>query len=97
MCEQYQGFSNRPTWCASLWLTNEEPLYRELVARVNSADDTRELEDNLREWLEELAEPTVSEPTMAADMLTWALAIVDYRELAETYWADFRETATAPV
>jgi hypothetical protein len=31
MCEEYQGWSNRETWCANLWIENEQGL-SEIVA-----------------------------------------------------------------
>lgn len=30
--ETYQGWSNYPTWAVNLWLSNDEPLYREALA-----------------------------------------------------------------
>lgn len=30
----YQGWSNKATWCAALWLGNDEPLYRAAQAAL---------------------------------------------------------------
>jgi hypothetical protein len=32
---EYNGWSNRATWAAVLWLSNEEPLYRAVCAGVD--------------------------------------------------------------
>ena len=29
--EGYNGWTNYPTWCVNLWLSNDEPLYREAL------------------------------------------------------------------
>jgi hypothetical protein len=51
--DEYNGWTNRETWAAHLWLTNEESLYHEATAfgaTLNgTADDTR-----TREWFEGL-------------------------------------------
>jgi hypothetical protein len=31
----YNGWTNYPTWAVNLWLSNDEPLYREAVEIVN--------------------------------------------------------------
>lgn len=30
MTDTYEGWSNRETWCAQLWMTNEEGIYEEV-------------------------------------------------------------------
>jgi hypothetical protein len=39
----YNGWKNYPTWCVNLWLSNEEPLYREAGERARQMrEDAKE-------------------------------------------------------
>lgn len=53
----YQGWANYPTWCVNLWLSNDEPLYRETCRMaadaVNEASDHPNIAANI--WTEEQA------------------------------------------
>ena len=33
----YNGWKNYETWCVNLWISNEEPLYREALAKAEYA------------------------------------------------------------
>lgn len=81
----YGGWSNKPTWDINLWLMNEQETERTVRAMVSAAQDVYNLAHALQEYCEELCEPTVSRATMAGDLLGWALAYVDWKELADIY------------
>lgn len=98
----YEGWSNKPTWAVNLWLVNEEPLYRQKEAMVREVlemapkaelDDPkavaawreRRMADSIEEWVEEML-PDLG-ATFASDLLTWAVAHVNWLEIART-WLD---------
>jgi hypothetical protein len=77
--EKYNGWTNRQTWLANLWLTNDEGTER---AAREAALEGREA---LKFLLEELVlggDPPP--PTLATDLLTDALAAVNLREIADS-------------
>lgn len=96
---QYEGWKNYPTWCVNLWLTNDEGLYREALGVVRTAiasvhhgdrpctleQATRfDVEDAFKEWVEERG-MFDDVGGFAADLGGWALAQVDWREIAEAW------------
>lgn len=50
----YNGYPNRATWNVSLWLNNEEPLYRELQRIVRRASDVNDLSDKLHRFCNDI-------------------------------------------
>lgn len=83
MLPEYNGWSNYPTWCVHLWITNEEPIYeyaRELVNEEYELDIYRD--DALKEWV--TSEEWIGEVAgMSADLINFALAHVEWREIAD--------------
>ena len=68
--QNYNGWSNYPTWAVNLWLSNDEGLYNEalaLVAEITSATESTSevwtlaeshrfnLADSFRDWVGELS------------------------------------------
>lgn len=46
MTEDYNGWKNRQTWNVSLWINNDESLYRAAVEYVKEHKDSRKLYSN---------------------------------------------------
>ncbi|MDH4038812.1 MAG: hypothetical protein OEV86_15165 [Candidatus Krumholzibacteria bacterium] len=99
----YNGWANYPTWCVNLWLSNDEGLYeatRELVtepvyllgseSRYVWADEPERhriaVADRLRDWVTDDLAPDLG-ASFPADLLGWALAHVDWQEIADAWIA----------
>ncbi len=80
----YNGWSNRETWLASLWLTNDQPSYGLLLEALSSGDSdfarANWLEQQLREQLAEEA----GEASMWSDLLSTAFHRVNWVEVIES-------------
>ncbi|NLE45574.1 MAG: hypothetical protein GX620_12710 [Chloroflexi bacterium] len=80
----YNGWTNKPTWLVHLWLSNDYGLYhttREMLA------DAHDPERALRDFVEEIhdLETLVADSGMISDLLGWALAMVNWREVANAF------------
>jgi hypothetical protein len=82
----YQGWTNYETWAVNLWLSNEEPLYRDLVDMARDADDADELAQSIRSYVDNMA-PDLG-ASLWSDLLTSALGEVDWDEIAKSWWED---------
>lgn len=95
----YNGWKNYPTWAVNLWLSNDEGLYnatREMVAEVASATESTSeywtLEEShrfntadvLKTWVVDELAPDLG-ATFAADLLGYALELVDWHEIANAW------------
>lgn len=86
----YQGHSNYETWAVSLWIDNDESMYRHRLAlaqeciRDNDSKDAAvtAFADRLEEWVED-GKPELE--GVYADLLNGALSEVDWRDLANTW------------
>jgi len=78
--QEYNGWTNYPTWAVHLWLTNEEPLYhqsRELVAEGEDYEAAGRLKEFVTDY-----DPLGSTPSMFTDILGWAVEQVNWLEVA---------------
>ena len=91
--ETYNGWKNYPTWCVNLWLSNEEPLYREALRLTgHTIDDDedvtpsqrRQVADILKEWVRDDLAPDLG-ASFSSDLLGYALDCVDWFEIADAW------------
>jgi hypothetical protein len=90
--KSYNGYENYETWCAALWINNDE-YYQSMAHNiVKQYGDTRQAEEALRDFVE-AGSPDLG-GTMYGDMLNAALQEIDYRELVSTFAEDIEEEDT---
>ena len=76
MSQDYNGYSNYETWCVSLWIWDDERLLRYWLDRVVFGN----LADELKAWARQ---PLPDLQGFYADLITSALEVVDWEEIAE--------------
>ena len=96
--ETYNGWKNKPTWLVHLWMDNEQVTQERITELVTECLDDAEgdeddaaadlavrLESMHDEGLEEI--PGLSTGVFS-DLMGWALAHVEWREIADAYVSD---------
>ena len=86
----YNGYTNKPTWLVSLWINNEQGLQETVIQEVKAEKAQLGKDDAylFAGWLENFIQnnsPLVDKATLYSDLLGWALAFVDWDELAEHF------------
>jgi len=104
--EGYNGWTNYETWAVALWIDNEEGSYnmvREMAREIFRSDREKipgtDIEVSprvtLARWIKDEMEN--SEPdlgaSMWADLLSSALSVVDWYEIADHYLDDIEADA----
>jgi len=92
--EKYEGWTNKPTWLVNLWIENDEPLYREKQRRTRAAAraglktgrTTYDFATEIQEWVEADLIPHLD--GFASDLMSWALAHVNWEEIASSWLRD---------
>ncbi len=82
----HNGYTNYATWCVCLWWNNDQALHERLreIARNPNADD-HEKSDQLQEMTEDWCfDYGTKEADLSTDLLSSALADVNWLEIIET-------------
>ncbi len=79
----YQGWSNRETWLAHLWLTNDEQSYGLLREASRAGGDLFEQAERLEEQLREQLDDEAGQANMWCDLLTTAFDRINWLEVVE--------------
>jgi hypothetical protein len=78
----YNGWSNRETWLAHLWLTSDEQSYS-LLRETARKGDVFERAEFLEELLREQLNDEAAEANMWCDLLNTAFNRINWLEVAE--------------
>ena len=79
----YNGWSNRETWLANLWLTNDEASYGFLENICRRYDTNEDRASNLEYLLRDQMECEAEEPDMWSELLATAFNRVNWMEIVE--------------
>jgi len=85
--EKYEGWANRETWSVTLWIANDEPMYRRAVSMAPALvemverDGMNAAADHVRDWIEGIVLGPVASATLTTELVTDALARVEWREV----------------
>jgi len=90
MCQEYNGWANKPTWSVKLWLDNEENTYKYWQSQARRLSAYK-LADRLKYEIEQGAADLLPEASVYNDLLLYSLHSVNFDEIAEAMKADQEE------
>lgn len=79
----YNGWSNRETWLANLWLTDNEDNYEVLESALRQQGEMYEKAEWLEERLHWQLDDVIDEPSLWQDWLCTAFQRVSWIEIIE--------------
>ena len=85
----YNGWSNRATWNVSLWLSNDEGTYHELIRMVRHADSVEELAEQIEAFCREIWADSAKNPQYLMTPDGDRLSECDFEEIAQGEWDDY--------
>jgi hypothetical protein len=78
---EYNGWTNKPTWLVALWVDNDQYLQETVREQSRSLGNFE-----FRNWLDNsFNDENDLGANLNSDLLSWALAYVDWDSLAEHY------------
>jgi len=83
VANDYNGWSNRETWLASLWLTNDEFSYNVLTRAIKRHKTDFERADWLEQQVRRQLDCEASDASLWSDLLSTAFARIDWVEVIE--------------
>lgn len=97
--KKYNGWNTYETWLVNLWIDGNEYINEMAQESYNDAVSSQyftkeeqarlDLADRLKDYVEELQEMEVSQPSgLFADLLNSAMREIDWYDLAESYLSE---------
>ena len=84
----YNGWTNRATWLVKLWIDNEQAMYFYWQDEAQNADSSNQLAKDIERYYQDIAPEHIG---LFADLLTSALAEVNWHEIAKSLLNDLSE------
>ena len=84
--DEYNGWTNYPTWNVALWIDNEES-FQEDAKMIMKEDHEHNCEywDAMRSWVEDVVVGIEKIEGCACDLGGWALGQVNWKEVCDAY------------
>lgn len=82
--QSYNGWTNRQTWLANLWLSNDQATYAQIEDLIAQADNLYQGAQAIQDFVEKF-NPLAEEVTLYCDLLNTALSAVDWMEIAKAF------------
>ncbi len=83
--ETYNGWTNYPTWAVYNWLSNESATSTAMQDVGRTAKTAFAAGQTIRQLVEDF-NPLKEQASMYLDLLTWALAKVNWEEIGNAYY-----------
>jgi hypothetical protein len=81
----YNGWTNYPTWAVYCWFSSDEATNATIEEIARLAPNSYRRADAMKEYVE-ARHPLAEGPSMDVDLLTFAIGLVNWDEIATAYW-----------
>ena len=93
MCEEYQGWSNRETWAANLWINNEQGIYEMVLDFTETSREEHKEDGGARGCLAESIENYMTEILDMQNVFENKELLVMSQDIGSLYRVDWHEIA----
>jgi hypothetical protein len=83
--ESYNGWTNYPTWDVHSWLSSDEATNASIEAIARLAPTIYRAADQIKDFVES-GNPWADGASLYTDLLTFAIGLVNWDEIATAYW-----------